>query len=128
MVFFIERQPDDLADRQSVKAHVTCVAQPGHIVEKHIVISILPVHLYLGEPEQKHHAAHEAGEGKKTDQQIIGFGFHASFRQPAARAARARGPVKYSCTQGSLTAVMVSMGPSTSTRLSERTAIRSQIA
>ena len=126
------------ADRNAVVAHAAALGQAGDgFVEDDAVGAPFLLGRPVRRPQREQEAEEPHREGEHTDQDVIGFRFHAcqcSCRariMPAmaeARAARARGPWKYSCTHGMVARSTSAIGASITSLRSASTAMRSQIA
>ena len=118
-----------LPDRQAAEAHVGGAAEPGDVVEEDVVIGVLAVDLELRQPDEE--AERRAGcrpACRPRSARSWRGSPSPSLLSSTARAARARGPWKYSCTHGWSTFSMSAIVPVTSTFFSASTAMRSQVA
>ena len=87
--------------RQTVILHRSADAQAGNrSVENDFILVILLVHLHAAQPHDEQENAEDDNERESADQHIVAFDLHElsslPFAQLSLRAARARGPWKYS--------------------------------
>src|SRR5690606_9238136 len=130
-----QAQALDRAYGDAVVLHGATLAKAGdRLVEDHQVFLPAALGRPVGAPqgEQQQGDADQDREG--ADQDVVGLGFHQQLASavcpgaPVALAARARGPWKYSRTQGWSSRSISGSGAQAITRLSASTATRSQIA